>query len=220
MFNQPGPKDRQPGQIIFHPLNADEYNIPQQFGMGLPANLGVRPKYKDYLCGACSKPNNGRVICDLIRTSDEALVLWCVCSCEKREPTIIMEKDGMATQMPLAREFHAEPSWPSDLARLYEEGVASYCAGAFTAASMVCRKVLMSFACQEGSTEGKHFTEYVDYIIDNLIPIPKAKPAIAAIKKIGNDANHKLQFVTQDDAKRSLQITTFMLHAVYTLSAS
>ena len=39
---------------------------------------------------------------------------------------------NLAIQIPMACEFHAEPSWPPDLARLYDEGAKSYIARAFT----------------------------------------------------------------------------------------
>lgn len=216
------------GKVIFHPLSAEELAIRSQMGMqiSLP-HLGLSAKHKSYLCGSCGKTTTGRVVCSLTREQDKACVLWCLCPCEQSQPTIVIEKDGIGlSQFPLAREFVSGTDWPRDLAQLFEEGAKAYAAGAFTATSMVCRKVLMSCACHEqaknGGTakEGKGFQEYVDYIAEQVLTYPSARSAIDAIRSIGNDANHHLQFVAQADAKRSLTIVQRLLDAIYALPAA
>jgi hypothetical protein len=213
---------REPGEIIFHPMRMEEYNIPNHFGgPNVAHQLGTRPKYANFLCGACGKSTSGRVICDVIRANDNALVSWCSCSCEKCEPTVLVEKDGaVILQLPAAREFHAEPDWPADLARLYEEASATFSAGAFTAASMACRKVLMACACDKGAAEGGGFSGYVDYITNTVLTYAAAQSAIEKIKDIGNEANHKVAFVNRADAERSMRIVTYMLKAIYSFPAA
>ena len=56
----------------------------------------------------------------------------------------------------------------------------------------------MNCACHEGADKDLKFFKYVDYIVDTVLTIPRAKDAITAIKDIGNEANHEVQFVTQD----------------------
>jgi hypothetical protein len=148
--------------------------------------------------------------------------MWCICACEKREPTIITEKDGeVISQLPVLKQFHSSPEWPKDLADLYEEATRSYSAGAFTSASMVCRKILMSCACHEQSNagvavkEGESFSYYVDYLASSVLNFPAAKTPIDAIRKIGNDANHHVQMVSQPDAERSMKIVHRMLDTIY-----
>jgi len=123
-------------------------------------------------------------------------------------------------QLPISCEFHSNSKWPPELAKLYDEAATAYAAGAFTASSMVCRKVLMSCACHEGDTDGKKFVDYVDYVTNTVLTFPKAKDAIDAIRTIGNEANHGVQFVEQDAAKRSLQIVTYMLNTIYTFPSA
>jgi hypothetical protein len=77
---------------------------------------------------------------------------------------------------------------------------------------MVCRKVLMVCACQEGDTDGKKFVEYVDHITTNVLTFAKAKDPIDKIRTIGNDANHNVKFVGRDDAKRAM---SFDIGATY-----
>jgi hypothetical protein len=59
-------KQRDPKQITFHPQVIDEYDIPGNMGLQL-GHLGVRPEYRQYLCGACGSQTTGRVLCDIQR---------------------------------------------------------------------------------------------------------------------------------------------------------
>jgi hypothetical protein len=216
--------DRDPKVLAFHPQQPEEYNIPQSLG-GMGGNhiahqLGYRPKYRDFQCGECGATTAGRVLCDVQR-SDDSTVLWCQCSCDRKEPTIIVEKAGsVISQLPLAREFHVNDSWPPELAKLYDEAAKSLSAGAYTACAMVCRKLLMATACHEGDRDGKGFVDYVTFITDKVLTFPKAKDAIDKIRDIGNEANHKVAFVSQDDARRAMQIVTYMLTTIYSLPAA
>ena len=85
---------------------------------------------------------------------------------------------------------------------------------------MAARKLLMACACHEGDTDGKRFVEYVDYITNTVLTFPKAKDAIDKIRSIGNDANHKIQLVPRDAARRALQIVTYMLNTIYSLPSA
>ena len=78
----------------------------------------------------------------------------------------------------------------------------------------------MSCACDKGAADGKTFTEYVDFITDSVLSYPAAKDAISQLKRIGNDANHKVQFVNKADAERAMKIATYMLTAIYPFPAA
>lgn len=198
------------GEVLFYPLTHQEHN--------LAMNRGAQPVHMDYLCGACGQSTNGRVICDLNRTSDQSMVAWCMCSCPKEEPTIIVWKDRLiSSQLPISRTFVAHDSWPPELAALYEEAAKSYSASAFTAAVMVCRKLLMACACHEGDADGKTFAQYVDFVTGTVLTFPRAKASLDAIRSIGNDANHNVAFVNQADAERAMKIVTYMLDTIYSL---
>ena len=129
------------------------------------------------------------------------------------------------TQLPLPKKFSAALDWPQDLALLYEEASRSYSAGAFTSTSMACRKILMVCACLEEQkanpsdppNEGQTFVYYVDYIANHVLNFPGAKSPINVIRNIGNDANHKVAFVSPADAERSMKIIQYMLNAIYSL---
>ena len=60
----------------------------------------------------------------------------------------------------------------------------------------------------------------MDYITDTVLTFPKARDAIKKIKDIGNVANHDIAFVAEADARRAMQIVTYMLSAIYSLPSS
>ena len=217
------PVQRNPKQLVFHPQTAEEYNIPPTHAAHVASQFGVRPKHRDYLCGVCGSNTNGRLLCDVQRL-DGTTARWCLCGCDRREPTIIIDGvNGEMTQLPAPKKFSASADWPPDIVQLYEEASKSFGAGAFTSASMVCRKILMVCACLKeqdanpGSqpNEGQSFKYYVDYIANNILTNVDAKPPIAAIRDIGNDANHKVTFVNQADAERAMKIVQLMLSYIY-----
>jgi len=104
--------------------------------------------------------------------------------------------------------------------RLFDEAAKAYAAGAYTATAMLCRKILMACACHEGDKDGKAFTDYVTYITGTVLTFPKAKDAIDKIRGIGNEANHNVKFVSRDDAKKAMQIATYMLTTIYSLPSA
>lgn len=181
---------------------------------------GMNPLYRNFDCGHCGRSTNGRVLCSETNEEDETTVYWCQCSCEKRLPTVLVSIDGIERQFPEYARFHAGKNWPAELERLYEEASRSFTAGAYTSTTMVARKILMVCACSEGAAEGLSFVKYVDYILDNVLPLPKAKSSIDSIRTIGNDANHSVAFVSRDDAIRAMSIVTYLLNSVYSLPQS
>ena len=222
-FIQNTDNDRDPEQFVFHPQIGLEYNVGKHVATQIGGQWGVRPQYCDYSCGACGNQTTGRVLCD-VKRSDGTAVFWCLCSCERSEPTIAMEKDGTTImQLPQPKKFHADPAWPKELQDLYEEAAKSFAAGAYTSSSMICRKLLMSCVCHEQDKakvpieEGKSFAYYVDYLANNVLTFPAAKAPIDAIRNIGNEANHHVQFVNLQDAERSMTIVHRMLDAIYAL---
>jgi hypothetical protein len=200
-----------------------EHNYPESHVeyARLVKEWGVNPRHLPYHCGACGQSMNGRIVASLQRSSDNAAISWCVCTCKKEEPAILVHKDGeVVRQLPEASEFTPGENWPADLEQLYDEATKAFAAGAYTACVMVCRKVLMVCACHEGATDGEPFVQYVKHITDTVLTFPKAKDSIDKIRMIGNEANHSVKFVTREEAKRAMSIVTYMLNTIYSLPAS
>lgn len=178
---------------------------------------GMNPCYRNFDCGHCGRSTNGRVVCSETDENNRTRVYWCHCSCDRQLPTCVMEIDGIIQQFPEHSRFQPGENWPAELERLYLEASASFTAAAYTATTMVARKMLMVCACNEGAPEGLPFVQYVDFIVKSVLPLPKAKQAIDAIRTIGNDANHSVAFVSRDDAIRAMSIITYLLNSVYSL---
>lgn len=199
-------------RVDFYVMSQEEWHALQQHGGA------IKPKHTSIDCGACGKPTNARVVATCQRKADGAVISWCVCTCEREEPTMVLSRGGTAfAQLPEAKHFQPGERWPQDLSQLYDEAAKSFAAGAYTATTMVARKLLMATACKEGDTDGKQFAPYVDFITGTVLTFPKAKEAIDKIRKIGNEANHSVQFVSRDDAKRAMEIVTYMLNTIYSL---
>jgi hypothetical protein len=178
-------------EVNFFPLNPSEVDKFQN------QRHNPQPAHKDFECGTCGEHTNGRVLASVKRAIDGATVWHCVCSCSQREGTILVERGGnVIAQLPEAKEFHPGEKWPSELEQLFDEAAKAYAAGAYTVTAMVSRKILMACACNEGDTDGKSFVDYVTYITTHVLTDPKAKDLIDKIRGIGNEANHKIKFVS------------------------
>lgn len=110
---------------------------------------------------------------------------------------------------------HAVEHVPPGLSDLYEE--ARRCTGeaCYTAAVLICRKMLMNIAVQEKAPEGLKFIQYVEYLADNGYVPPKGKPWVDHIRKKGNEATHQIVVMTQDDAKDLLNFIEMLLRFIY-----
>ncbi len=104
-----------------------------------------------------------------------------------------------------------------DVKTLYDEARDCTAAGAYTAAVMACRKILMNLAVDQKAKEGGAFAYYVDYLSDHGFVPPQGKPWVTAIKDRGNDANHQITPMDGADAKLVLDFTSALLRFNYEL---
>jgi len=103
----------------------------------------------------------------------------------------------------------------SNIQALYEEARGCYSACAFTASTMVCRKLLMNLAVSKGAKENQSFQNYVDYLdTNNFIP-NGTKDWIDVIRTQGNEATHEIALSTQDQAEEILSFTEMLLKLIY-----
>ncbi len=104
-----------------------------------------------------------------------------------------------------------------DVNTLFKEARKCFAIGAYTSAVMCCRKLLMNISVSEGAPEGKNFVEYVNYLNNqNYIP-PKGKEWVDSIRKLGNEANHKIDLKSKEDASRIINFTEMLLRFIYEL---
>lgn len=104
---------------------------------------------------------------------------------------------------------------PSDLYALYEEARRSSSQNCFTGAVLLCRKMLMNIAVQQGATEGLKFIEYVSYLADKGFVPPNGKHWVDHIRKKGNEATHEIAIMVEQDARDLISFIEMLLRFIY-----
>jgi len=108
---------------------------------------------------------------------------------------------------------------PENLNKLYNEARASAGIEAFTATGLICRKMLMHIAVEQGASPGANFVSYVEYLsAQNFIP-PNGKGWVDHIRTLGNEANHEIRFVSRDEAFMLIEFIQMLLRFIYDFPA-
>lgn len=125
--------------------------------------------------------------------------------------------DPSNNQFPAPSMGEPVPNVPHKIDELYEEARICTSVNCYTAATMVARKLLIHIAVNKGAKEGKSFKSYVDFLDDEGY-IPKSgKDWVDTIRTLGNDANHEISKVSQEDTKQLLTFVFFLLSNIYDL---
>jgi hypothetical protein len=173
---------------------------------------------KSYKCGYCGQPlasQKGWLAVD--RNTNKGVFYIYVCHhCDK--PTFF---DFNLAQTPgVIFGNDVEDISDKKVADLYDEARKCTNNNAFTAAVLSCRKLLMHIAVSKGAAEGLKFIEYVQYLSDkNFIP-PDAKEWVDIIREKGNEANHEITIMSEDDAKDLITFSEMLLKLIYEFPAN
>jgi hypothetical protein len=90
---------------------------------------------------------------------------------------------------------------------------------AYTAVALLCRKLLMNVANDQGAPAGQQFITYVDFLDDKKFIPPGGRPWVDHVRKQGNFATHDIPQPSEDEAKRLLTFVGALLQFVYELPA-
>lgn len=104
---------------------------------------------------------------------------------------------------------------PPDLYALYEEARRSTGQSCFTGAVLLCRKMLMNIAVQQGAPEGLKFIEYVTYLADKGFVPPNGRHWVDHIRKKGNEATHEIAIMAEQDARDLISFIEMLLRFIY-----
>ena len=104
---------------------------------------------------------------------------------------------------------------PDGLNTLYNEARNCVSNGDNTASVLVCRKMLMNIAVEQGAKHNLKFIEYVDYLSDKGYVPPHGKHWVDHIRKKGNEANHEITLMTDKDAKDLIVFLEMLLKFIY-----
>jgi hypothetical protein len=127
-------------------------------------------------------------------------------------PTFFTPAGGRFPTPPLGKPVNHVPP---DLNALYEE--ARRCTGqnCFTGAVLLCRKMLMNIAVQQGAAEGLKFIEYVNHLAQAGFVPPNGKHWVDHIRKKGNEATHEIAVMSEQDARDLLSFIEMLLRFIY-----
>lgn len=105
---------------------------------------------------------------------------------------------------------------PADVEQAWREARTAHAVAAYTAAEMVCRKILMHIAVDAtGSKAGKGFTEYLDDLVKGGYVTKGTEVVIDKVRQRGNIANHDLPASSESESLTTLTITEHLLRGVY-----
>lgn len=90
---------------------------------------------------------------------------------------------------------------PEDINSVYKEARACMSVSAYTAAIMLFRKIIMNMAVEEGAEEGNNFKYYLGYLCKEGLVHKKQTKQAEKVKDLGNDANHKIEYRTKEEAE-------------------
>ena len=128
-----------------------------------------------------------------------------------KNPTFIFKQQ----QIPGIPSVKSVDHLPASINEIYEEARKCMSAGCYTAAAMICRKILMNVAVEKGAAENSKFFQYVDYLDTNSIFPNGCKQAIEIIRSKGNEANHEIEQTSKEDASLIIKMTNIVLYYVY-----
>jgi hypothetical protein len=107
----------------------------------------------------------------------------------------------------------------ASLNEIYEEARKATSAGCYTAAVLCCRKLLMHLAVAKGAKEGESFKNYVEYLAaKNYVP-PDCRLWVDQIRDTGNEANHEIVLMKQEDAEHLISFCEMLLKIFYEFPA-
>lgn len=171
---------------------------------------------KSYICGHCgnyiSSSKGFYVAYDGTTSANGEGYIYICHHCNK--PTYI----SFNCQIPgsLYGEVFEKEIFNDDLIfLLYEEARKCMEVNAYTSVGMCCRKILMHIAVNCGAKEGQKFIEYVEYLDSkNFIPA-NCKEWVDIIRSKGNEANHEIVVLSEEDAKQLISFIQMIIFVIY-----
>jgi len=125
----------------------------------------------------------------------------------------------MSLQVPGIAFGHVVEHLPTEVSKLYDE--ARYCmaVNSFTAAVLVCRKILLHITVDKKGPTGQTFEQAVDYLASKGYVPPDGKPWVDQIRKKGNEANHEIKLMSKADSEELLTFLEGLLTFIYAFPA-
>lgn len=162
-----------------------------------------------YRCGYC----DSEVAVDRAYNLRDGMTVLCP-RCDR--PTFFEYLDTRRVSQSPAPSFgRSVEHLPDVVRRLYDEARQCAKVSSYTAAVMVCRKLLMHIAVEEGADEDKNFKYYVDWLEENHYVPPNGRDIVEYIREKGNEANHEIVPMEKEDAEASIRFLELFMRFIY-----
>ncbi|MCH7472033.1 DUF4145 domain-containing protein [bacterium] len=166
-------------------------------------------KPKQYACGFCEKAVASEKGWITGASTPHWLILICpICA----QPTFFGDED---LQLPRPKLGAPVEHLPPEINAVFEEARTCTEHDCYTAAVMLCRKLLMNVAVDKGAQEGKRFVGYVKYMVEKgMVPLD-VESALEKVKDLGNEANHAVTQRSESEAQTILRFLEIVLRMNY-----
>jgi len=104
---------------------------------------------------------------------------------------------------------------PDDVSKAYQEARRCMGVNAYTAAELICRKILMHVAVEKAAKIGENFGSYISYLEQNGYVTPPMKPWVELIREHGNQSTHELDTPNEQRAQSTVMFTAELLRLIY-----
>jgi hypothetical protein len=163
-----------------------------------------------FTCGYCGRATGT----DVGYGSTDPNILIAICPICLR-PTYI--EYGRTT--PTAPFGNAVEHLPDSIAALYAEARHCTTVEAYTGAVLICRKLLMHIAVEQGAEANRPFAYYVDYLVQHGYVPPNGRAWVDPIRLKGNAATHEIEDIAKEDVQQILVFVEMLLRFIYELPA-
>lgn len=167
-------------------------------------------KYECGYCGAHTGPNRGYRGVQQTYHGGHYVFIYICTNCN--QPTY---RNLNSEQIPNVVFGNVLIHLPPNIKTAYDEARQCMAVNAYTAATLLCRKILMNVAVEEGESEGRTFVDYVSYLESNNYLPPRGKVWVDQIRKLGNTATHEIRITSEEEAKQALTFVEMLLTFVY-----
>lgn len=173
----------------------------------------TKDAWETYVCGYCGTKVSGAVVARYDwkdNASNYYFNKWLLCpNCTKPSAKI------NSTVFPGTPFGPHIQGLPADVEQSYSEARRCMEVNAYTAAELICRKILMHVAADKGAKEGETFAAYLSYLENNGYVTPPMKGWVDLIRQHGNKSTHKLDSPEKERAQSTVMFTAELLRLVY-----
>ena len=134
----------------------------------------------------------------------------------------IGDSDNVVVQYPSAAPFTTPDHLSPEVKTTWEEACNSFTVGAYTACTLMCRKLIFYMAVEEGLPEKNDrnhapgFEQCINYLVESgLITSRYQGEWVDSIRVWGNAATHDLAVIDKSVAEKALTFTHSLLKMVY-----